>query len=167
MCHLSKRNRHGFTLVELLVVIVIIAILAALLLPAIAKARSLARRTQCQSHLHQFDLALGAHVYPPTRFYPANLADLNTNDISGNIFVCPGDLISTVQLEIAMIGDDNCSYAYLPSKSPATPTGCLIIFDEQLYHHEGLGYNTLESDHSYHWVPSPGGVPPITGYAKF
>ena len=47
------RQRKGFTLVELLVVIVIIAILAALLLPAIAKAIRQARITACGNNLQQ------------------------------------------------------------------------------------------------------------------
>jgi prepilin-type N-terminal cleavage/methylation domain-containing protein/prepilin-type processing-associated H-X9-DG protein len=49
--------RHGFTLVELLVVIAIIGILVALLLPAIQAAREAARRSQCQSNMHNIAIA--------------------------------------------------------------------------------------------------------------
>jgi prepilin-type N-terminal cleavage/methylation domain-containing protein/prepilin-type processing-associated H-X9-DG protein len=56
-----NRRRSGFTLVELLVVISIIALLTAILVPAMGKARGIAKRTICQANLHA--QAVGFRMY--------------------------------------------------------------------------------------------------------
>jgi prepilin-type N-terminal cleavage/methylation domain-containing protein len=61
----------GFTLIELLVVIAIIAILAAILLPALARAKSRAVRMQCMSQIKQLDLGISLFVADNSETFPA------------------------------------------------------------------------------------------------
>ena len=55
---MARRNRVGFTLVELLVVITIIGMLMSLLLPAVNSAREAARRAQCMNNMREVSQAL-------------------------------------------------------------------------------------------------------------
>src|SRR3954469_9304647 len=79
----------GFTLVELLVVIAIIAILAALLFPAIGRAKDKAKRTTCMSNLKQINLGLRMYTDDFSDLAPSTPAE-NTNASMNNFIALTG-----------------------------------------------------------------------------
>lgn len=127
---LIRRKFKGFTLIELLVVVAIIAILAAMLLPALARAREQARGAVCKGHLK--DIGLGCMMYAQdhSESLPGSLVNISGGDsivaddgtLYDNyskmigVFVCPSSSDTVISYQysegLSMVDDSDTPVAW-------------------------------------------------------
>jgi prepilin-type processing-associated H-X9-DG protein len=160
----------AFTLLELLIVVTMIGILAALLLPAVAKAKSFAHSTSCKNHLRQMSAALQMYAHENQNRYPHYLGSAGPSygDATGDgkhnrvywssklfpyysmnwtnrSFHCPGYKGAVAGPHILGAIDRLGSYAYNSDGVRA---------DDRAYGHFGLGPVIYWKDVEGHFVPA-------------
>ncbi len=116
-----KKSTSPFTLIELLVVIGIIAILAAMLMPALSKAREKANQADCMSQLKQIGLALKMYANDQRGWFPAVLDDDGTVSDSTHNTPGLGVLLRDDYIETAKIVVCRSSKHTVPQKSDSKP----------------------------------------------
>jgi prepilin-type N-terminal cleavage/methylation domain-containing protein/prepilin-type processing-associated H-X9-DG protein len=103
----------NFTLIELLVVIAIIAILAALLMPALGRAREISKRTVCASNLKQMNLGVLSYIQDNNEWFPHTTPyDKTISDkyISLDIITCPSDKLTSHVYPYAFCKENGKTY---------------------------------------------------------
>jgi prepilin-type N-terminal cleavage/methylation domain-containing protein len=162
--------RSGFTLIELLVVIAIIAILAAMLLPALARAKNRAKSIQCVNNLKQTTLAFTLFATDANDKYPWAATKEEGgigNPNYGNVLIaslffcvsnqiptpacaaCPSDTAVIPATDWVNFSKTNTSYAVCLDASPRKPNSVLWVdrnFWPQLPRRHFIATSMTDSD---------------------
>jgi len=151
-------SRFGFTLIELLVVVAIIAILAALLLPALTRAKQEALRSACVNNLRQINLGLRLYSDDYNHNFPTVSFGWTSCDWATNIFSYvgirgdqfPARSIFSCPAITDLLGDPNAAShwrltyginSYVGSINPSNPAGAYGCW-------QGGGLPLADSPHS-------------------
>lgn len=153
---LGQRSR-GFTLVELLAVVAVIAVLAGLLLPALARSKTGARRIACLSQLRQMALAAQVYTDANRQFYPIAY----TNAVEDGVPVAYAWDLTTRLTQPPQVAPGLLWEGHDPAQiqqCPAYRGPANWLADP----HTGYNYNTSYLGHGeLETVPTPARVPDV------
>ncbi len=167
---MPRARRHpvgGFTLVELLVVIATIGILAALLLPALARAKQEAKRIACVSNLRQLGTALQMYAHDDSRQSLSAKVDSEDQDLNWlnkgylndpRLFMCPSTE-NYIRTNLAVNRFTKATgfedLIHLAANRGAVPGSS----------YQGFGFTGVNVD-TWEEIPVPGGLKKINGIRK-
>lgn len=162
-------KKHGFTLIEMLVVVGILALLAALLFPVFASVRENGRRASCQSNLHQIGLAMqqylqdNDHKYPPTNIEFPHPYPLLAYVGDSGVFLCP-DISEAQRERMGQTGGISLSYEYdyprlITRSAPTAPWNG--VSDAAITHSAALWLYKDSTQTLWRKLPAPCGHPVI------
>lgn len=114
-------KHSAFTLIELLVVIAIISLLTGILMPSLIGAKEMARRTTCQSNLHNLGLAMGLYQSQNKGyFWPTVLANYPEPGMKCYFWGTPGDPVEHEPSPLLKYCDYNPAHLWCPSQEWGT-----------------------------------------------